>query len=124
MSFKTPKTILQQTIMMGLFYTGMFLIIEGLFFGEVASLFTAAITFFQSEDLLSQIVSGAVLVLAGIFAVGVSVLVATWLGKKNQFDTDERMAKLCRPFIVLFTVLVSFFSSIGIMYLLFYYGLF
>lgn len=119
MAFKTSKTILQQTLMMGLFYTGIFLVIEGLCFGEVASLFTAALTFFQSEDIISQVVTGIVFTVIGGAVVGISVLLAYWLKHKDKFDTDEKMTKLCRPFILLFTVILSFLLSICVMYLLF-----
>lgn len=119
MAFKTSKTILQQTLMMGLFYTGIFLIIEGLCFGEVASLFTAALTFFQSDGILSQVVIGIVLAGVGCAVLGISVLLAYWLNHMDKFDTDEKMAKLCRPFILLFTVILSFSLSICVMYLLF-----
>ena len=119
MAFKTSKTILQQTLMMGLFYTGIFLIIEGLCFGEVASLFTAALTFFQSDGILSQVVIGIVLAGVGCEVLGISVLLAYWLNHMDKFDTDEKMTKLCRPFILLFTVILSFSLSICVMYLLF-----
>lgn len=119
MAFKTSKTILQQTLMMGLFYTGIFLIIEGLCFGEVASLFIAALTFFQSDGILSQVVIGIVLAGVGCAVLGISVLLAYWLNHMDKFDTDEKMTKLCRPFILLFTVILSFSLSICVMYLLF-----
>lgn len=119
MAFKTTKTILQQTLMMGLFYTGIFLVIEGLCFGEVASLFTAALTFFQSEDLLSQVIVGFWLIVVGCAVVGISVLIAYWLNHKDKFDTDKKMTELCRPFILLFTVIISFSLSICVIYLLF-----
>ena len=88
MAFKTSKTILQQTLMMGLFYTGIFLIIEGLCFGEVASLFTAALTFFQSDGILSQVVIGIVLAGVGCAVLGIIVLLAYWLNHMDKFDTD------------------------------------
>lgn len=123
MALKTSKTVLQQTLMMGLFYTGIFLVIEGFLFGEVGSLFTAALTFFQSDDILSQVVAGIAFTLVGCAVVGISVLLAYWLNHKDKFDTDEKMTELCRPFILLFTVILSFSLSICVIYLLFQYGI-
>lgn len=123
MSSKTPKIVLQQTIMMGLFYTGIFLLIEGFLFGEVASLLTATITFFQSESLMSQFIVGLSFLIIGGVVTGLSLLVAYWLNHKNEFDTDKDIGKLCRPFIVIFTVILSFALSIYIIYFLFQHEL-
>lgn len=123
MSSKTSKIVLQQTIMMGLFYTGIFLLIEGFLFGEVASLLTAAITFFQSESLMSQFIVGLSFLIIGGVVTGLSLLVAYWLNHKNEFDTDKDIGKLCRPFIVIFTVILSFALSIYIIYFLFQHEL-
>lgn len=121
MAFKTSKTVLQQTLMMGLFYTGIFLVIEGLCVGEVLSLFTAALTFFQSDDMLLSLVMSIAFIVVGCSVVGMSLLIAYWLNHKDKFDTDEKMTELCRPFILLFTVILSFSLSIYVIYLLFQY---
>ena len=62
---------------------------------------------------------GIVLAGVGCAVLGISVLLAYWLNHMDKFDTDEKMTKLCRPFILLFTVILSFSLSICVMYLLF-----
>lgn len=120
---KTYKIVSQQTIMMGLFYTGIFLIIEGFLFGEVLSFLTAAITFFQSESLASQFIVGIAFIIIGGIVTGVSLLVAYWLQYKNKLDIDKDIGKLCRPFIILFTVILSFALSIYIIHFLYQHEL-
>lgn len=109
--------------MMGLFYTGILLLIEGFLFGEVASLLTAIITFFQSESLMAQFTVGLSFLIAGGIVTGLSLLVAYWLNNKNEFDTDKYVGKLCRPFIAIFTATLSFALSIYIIYFLYQHEL-
>ncbi len=123
MNSKVSKIVMQQTIMMGLFYTGLFLVIEGFLFGEVASLLTAVFTFFKSESLMSQFIIGVSFLIIGGIVTGLSLLVAYWLYHRNEFDTDENISKLCRPFIAIFSAILSFATSIYIIYFLYQHEL-